>query len=492
MDGIVERHSPGLDELERNARHDLARLNYPPANWVPARTGPDGQPVLDVLIVGAGMCGQTVGWGLLREGIRNIRVIERNTHGHEGPWNTTARMPILRSPKHLTGPDLGVPSLTFRAWYEAQHGAEGWEKLYKIPRLDWLSYLLWVRKVVDLKVENGVSLLKVEGAGDFLQASLSTGETVLARKIVLANGRDGSGGFRWPSFPSFEPADLARALRERSPHLPGDLGCQRVAARDEVIDRPTQDLDAAVHQRVAPRSASGGGALERAGHHRLVRQRALHENPTVDRGDRALHCHRLAARFAASVTGDIGFPQHHRLELHFVEPRLDDIANAHDPDQPAALDHGHVAEAMPGHFRHDALDRIVRSAGAHAPGHQVAHVAVRGENRRPVVRESLDQIALGENSGDRHPVLAHDQCAHALERKAMDSGGDGRVGPNGDDLVALVGDDLLNSHSGLPVQLRRRPAGARRRPHLQLCAEHAARQGETCGGRGRYSPPPRL
>ena len=213
MDGVVERHSAGLDTLEKIARHDLARLNYPPANWVPEKIGPDGRPVLDVLVVGAGMCGQTVGWGLIREGIRNIRVIERNTHGHEGPWNTTARMPILRSPKHLTGPDLGVPSLTFRAWYEAQHGAEGWEKLYKIPRLDWLSYLLWVRKVVDLKVENGVSLLKVEAAGDFLQASLSTGETVLTRKLVLANGRDGSGGFRWPSLPSFDPEDPSRAGR---------------------------------------------------------------------------------------------------------------------------------------------------------------------------------------------------------------------------------------------------------------------------------------
>jgi cation diffusion facilitator CzcD-associated flavoprotein CzcO len=213
MDGIVERHSPGLDALGKVARHDLARLNYPPANWVPEKNGPDGKPVLDVLIVGAGMCGQTVGCGLLREGIRNIRVIERNRHGQEGPWNTTARMPTLRSPKHLTGPDLGVPSLTFRAWYEAQHGAEGWEKLYKIPRLDWLSYLLWVRKVVDLEVENGVSLLKVETAGDFLQASLSTGETIFVRKIVLANGRDGSGGFRWPSFPSFDPDDPARAGR---------------------------------------------------------------------------------------------------------------------------------------------------------------------------------------------------------------------------------------------------------------------------------------
>ena len=125
MDGVVERHSAGLDALEKIARHDLARLNYPPANWVPGKIGTDGTPVLDVLVVGAGMCGQTVGWGLIREGIRNIRVIERNTHGHEGPWNTTARMPILRSPKHLTGPDLGVPSLTFRAWYEAQHGARG-------------------------------------------------------------------------------------------------------------------------------------------------------------------------------------------------------------------------------------------------------------------------------------------------------------------------------------------------------------------------------
>jgi cation diffusion facilitator CzcD-associated flavoprotein CzcO len=213
MDSVVERQSAGLEALEKIARHDLARLNYPAANWVPERTGPDGRRVLDVLVVGAGMCGQTVGWGLRREGIRNIRVIERNRHGHEGPWNTTARMPILRSPKHLTGPDLGVPSLTFRAWYEAQHGLDGWEKLYKIARLDWLAYLLWVRKVVDLKVENGVSLLKVEAAGDLLKAGLSTGETVHTRKLVMANGRDGSGGFRWPSFPSFDPDDPRRAGR---------------------------------------------------------------------------------------------------------------------------------------------------------------------------------------------------------------------------------------------------------------------------------------
>ena len=218
MVGLVERQSEpgsavGLAALEEAARHDLARLNYPPANWVPSRSGPDGQPVLDVLVAGAGMCGQTVGFGLLREGIRNIRVIERETEGREGPWNTTARMPILRSPKHLTGPDLGIPSLTFRAWYEAQHGAEGWTRLYKVLRLDWLHYLLWVRKTVDLEVENGTSLRKVEPADDLLRVELDGPrghETVHARKIVLALGRDGSGGFRWPAFPSFDPSDPRR------------------------------------------------------------------------------------------------------------------------------------------------------------------------------------------------------------------------------------------------------------------------------------------
>lgn len=209
MTDLVES-ATGLEAAERIARHDLARLNYPSANWVPERFGPDGKRVLDVLVVGAGMCGQTAGWNLLREGIRNIRVIERNRYRREGPWNTTARMPILRSPKHLTGPDLGVPSLTFRAWYEAQHGSDGWDALYKIKRLDWMDYLLWVRRVVDLPVENGVALQGVEPADRFLKATLSTGEAIHVRKLVLANGRDGSGGFKWPRFPSFDPDDPKR------------------------------------------------------------------------------------------------------------------------------------------------------------------------------------------------------------------------------------------------------------------------------------------
>src|SRR3954449_13510708 len=85
MTDLVEG-ATGLEAAERIARHDLARLNYPPANWVPERFGLEGDRVLDVLVVGAGMCGQTVGWNFLREGIRNIRVIERNGPRREGPW----------------------------------------------------------------------------------------------------------------------------------------------------------------------------------------------------------------------------------------------------------------------------------------------------------------------------------------------------------------------------------------------------------------------
>jgi FAD-dependent urate hydroxylase len=110
-----------LAELELIAQRDLALLNLPQPNWVLASVGFD----LDVLVVGAGMCGQTATFALMREGVRNLRCIDRASAGQEGPWATFARMETLRSPKHLNGPDLGIASLTCRAWFEARHGAAG-------------------------------------------------------------------------------------------------------------------------------------------------------------------------------------------------------------------------------------------------------------------------------------------------------------------------------------------------------------------------------
>jgi FAD-dependent urate hydroxylase len=195
----------GLDELAAQARRHFTRLNFPAANWVPPALGPDGKPMLDVLVIGAGLCGQTAAFALMREGVRNMRIVDRAERGREGPWGTYARMETLRSPKHLTGPDLGFPALTFRAWYEAQHGAEGWQQLYKVATSDWLAYLLWVRDTVGLGVENSTEVMRLDPGPNWVRVELNGPaklETIYVCKVVLAGGRDGSGAPYWPSFPS--------------------------------------------------------------------------------------------------------------------------------------------------------------------------------------------------------------------------------------------------------------------------------------------------
>jgi FAD-dependent urate hydroxylase len=215
-DGSGTTTRPGLDTLAAEARRDFERMLFPAPNWVPPVTGPDGKPALDVLVIGAGMCGQTAALALARDGVRNMRVIDRAPYGREGPWGTYARMEILRSPKHLTGPDLGFPALTFRAWYEAQHGRAGWERLYKIATADWHAYLLWVRNTVPIPVENGVEAVSIEPGARFARVeigSVTGADTVYARKIVLAGGRDGSGAPYSPPFPSLVRAAQAPGAR---------------------------------------------------------------------------------------------------------------------------------------------------------------------------------------------------------------------------------------------------------------------------------------
>jgi cation diffusion facilitator CzcD-associated flavoprotein CzcO len=215
-----ERNAAALARLQSEARRDLERLNFPASNWVPARLDLQGRPMLDALIVGAGLCGQTVGFALMRDGIRNFRIIDRAARGREGPWATYARMEILRSPKHLTGADLGVPSLTFRAWYEAQHGADGWQRLHKAGRLDWRDYLLWVRDTVAIPVENDVELMRLAPTSAGVVAEIRSGmntETVTARHVVLACGRDGAGGARLPDLPGLRQGTGGRVAHASQP-----------------------------------------------------------------------------------------------------------------------------------------------------------------------------------------------------------------------------------------------------------------------------------
>ncbi|WP_253958372.1 NAD(P)/FAD-dependent oxidoreductase [Rhizobium sp. WYJ-E13] len=195
----------GLAGLESRLADDLSLLELPPKEWVPA-TEYDGKRVYDAVVIGAGMCGLVAAASLKMLGIHKIVCLDRAPQGLEGPWVTFARMETLRSPKQLTGPALGLPSLTFRAWYVAQFGAEAWEALGKIPKEQWMDYLVWYRKVLDLPVRNRVAVTAMAPANDDLIAldatDLASGreERLYARHVVLATGRDGLGGGYVPDF----------------------------------------------------------------------------------------------------------------------------------------------------------------------------------------------------------------------------------------------------------------------------------------------------
>ena len=192
-----------LEALNKRVQTDLAYLNYGGPNWVRPKTHSESH-VFDVVIVGGGQSGLGIAFGLLRERVSNILVIDENNEGLEGPWETYARMVTLRTPKHLTSIDLGIPSLTFRSWWEAQFGVEGWEKVDKIPRGDWMNYLKWYRQILQLPVQNEVKLTLIEPLEKGLhrlhiKRNGKTSSTLLARKVILATGIQGGGEWHVPS-----------------------------------------------------------------------------------------------------------------------------------------------------------------------------------------------------------------------------------------------------------------------------------------------------
>ncbi|QCK88156.1 NAD(P)/FAD-dependent oxidoreductase [Phreatobacter aquaticus] len=196
----VHPHAASLAELEARLAYDLSCLNYPPPNWVPPTPAPDGGLASDVVVIGGGMSGLTAAVALVRSGVRNIRILDASPAGEEGPWVTYARMETLRSPKELLGPALGMPSLTFRAWYEAQFGEASWAALYRIPRTMWMEYLNWFRKVLAVPVENGVEVTAILPEAGLFRLDLANGSPIFARKVVLATGRAGLGRAAIPDF----------------------------------------------------------------------------------------------------------------------------------------------------------------------------------------------------------------------------------------------------------------------------------------------------
>ena len=187
-----------LAALTAQVARDLERIDHPTMPWLEPRIAPDGSPAFDVLIVGGGQSGIATGFGLRRAKVANILVIDGAARGHEGPWRSFARMQTLRSPKDYTGPDLDIPSLTYRSWHEARFGAADWDALGLIPREYWADYLLWVRDVTGVPVRNGVRMTGVASCQGLLAVEIEENgrRSVLhTRKLVLATGQDGMG--RW-------------------------------------------------------------------------------------------------------------------------------------------------------------------------------------------------------------------------------------------------------------------------------------------------------
>ena len=207
-------HAPNLEALEQRLAYEMACLQLPAPRWTPALMH-EGAAVADVAIIGAGMAGLALAAALHHRGI-STAVYDESPEGFEGPWATTARMETLRSPKQLAGPALGLPSLSFRAWFEAQFGAAAWEALDKIERLQWMDYLRWYRRVLGLKVLNGHRVTDVLPRGDGLVQlhieRVDAPATALpliarARRLVLATGRAGLGGPWVPDWAHGLPRD---------------------------------------------------------------------------------------------------------------------------------------------------------------------------------------------------------------------------------------------------------------------------------------------
>ena len=99
----------------------------------------------NVAIIGGGQTGCALAFALRRAGVGKVTILEAAPDEQRaGIWLNAARMNLLRTPKTLPGPELGIPALSFQAWYEARHGQAAYAAIDRIRahRLGGLSELV--------------------------------------------------------------------------------------------------------------------------------------------------------------------------------------------------------------------------------------------------------------------------------------------------------------------------------------------------------------
>jgi cation diffusion facilitator CzcD-associated flavoprotein CzcO len=223
--------APPASDPDHLARETLRLLGPAPANWVPATAGIDH----DVTIVGAGQNGVAIAFALRRAGIGRVSVIDAAAGSTDaGGWRRQARMPQLRTPKTLVGPELDWVGLGFRAWYEARHGVAAYQAFDRVPRLIWADYLDWFRTFVDVPVRYGVRLARIEPgsmpAGLRLHLQTPDGARIeTTRKLILATGVSGSGR---PALPGMLAGACGAGLASHTDDL---IDFQALRGRDVAV-----------------------------------------------------------------------------------------------------------------------------------------------------------------------------------------------------------------------------------------------------------------
>lgn len=206
------------------ARESLRLLGLGNNNWIAPRQGVDH----DVAIIGGGQSGITVAHALLRAGVANVTVLDAGRSESDSAWRSRARMRTLRTGKTISGPELGNAALSFRAWFESQHGTAAFDALDRIPTADWADYLAWFQRLTDVEIRRGVRVTDIAPSASGLLLTLEEDGrrwTETARKVVLAGGVAGTGGPHIPAVLADLPSSLwahtadaidFAALRDRS------------------------------------------------------------------------------------------------------------------------------------------------------------------------------------------------------------------------------------------------------------------------------------
>lgn len=228
-----------MTDPDAGARGALRLIGPDPANWVPDRPGVDH----NVVIAGGGQTGVAFAFALRRAGVGKVSVIDAAPDAERaGIWTNGARMNVLRTPKTLVGPELGIAALSFQAWYEARHGEAAYAAFERIPRQAWVEYLAWYRDFLGIAVRYGTALRRIEPADGHFRLHLETngGATVeTARKIVIATGFVGSGGIAIPEVLSGLPRTLCA-------HAADDIDFAALAGKEvAVIGGAASAFDAA-------------------------------------------------------------------------------------------------------------------------------------------------------------------------------------------------------------------------------------------------------